>query len=256
MLYPYRASARKNQLRWQFGVLVPARQASRRSERSSMRTECIVDPGAAPTLDVRLRCLQVQQRTSRRAAAASSRSRCSTSTACRWVAWDEAVEHEIDVAELAAPAVDARREVPVDLPARRDVEELRAAAGDARRAGPSATGSPSRAVCTSRRRGPTGPARSSRSPSSSRTSPTGARPAPPRDDVMRRSLVAVHTLLAVDDGAFVSLLDPPAAAAEAAAGLPQRRHVPRARRSRRATVDAVVADHPLRPARDRARERR
>ena len=39
-----------------------------------------------------------------------------------------------------------------------------------------------------------------------------------RDAVMARSLVAVHTLLAVDDGAFVSLLDPPEAAAEAVAG--------------------------------------
>ena len=45
-----------------------------------------------------------------------------------------------------------------------------------------------------------------------------AAPGGVRDHVTRRSLVAVHTLLAVDDGAFVSLLDPPAAAAEAAAG--------------------------------------
>ena len=35
---------------------------------------------------------------------------------------------------------------------------------------------------------------------------------------VRRSLVAVHTLLAVDDGAFVSLLDPPEFAAAAVAG--------------------------------------
>jgi hypothetical protein len=35
---------------------------------------------------------------------------------------------------------------------------------------------------------------------------------------MRRSLVAVHTLLAIDDGRFVSLLDPPCGAAEAARG--------------------------------------
>ena len=47
VLYPYRASARKNQMRWQFGVIVPPRsQETDGSERSSMRTECIVDPGA------------------------------------------------------------------------------------------------------------------------------------------------------------------------------------------------------------------
>ena len=45
-----------------------------------------------------------------------------------------------------------------------------------------------------------------------------AAPGGVRDHVTRRSLVAVHTLLAVDDGAFVSLLDPPPAAAEAADG--------------------------------------
>ena len=35
---------------------------------------------------------------------------------------------------------------------------------------------------------------------------------------MRRSLVAVHTLLAIEDGTFVSLLDPPDDAREAVAG--------------------------------------
>jgi hypothetical protein len=39
-----------------------------------------------------------------------------------------------------------------------------------------------------------------------------------RDEVLASSLVAVHTLLAVDDGAFMSTLDPPAMAAEAVAG--------------------------------------
>jgi hypothetical protein len=38
-----------------------------------------------------------------------------------------------------------------------------------------------------------------------------------RDDVLGQSLVAVHAMLAVDDGTFVSLLDPPPSAAEAAA---------------------------------------
>jgi hypothetical protein len=40
----------------------------------------------------------------------------------------------------------------------------------------------------------------------------------PRTDAMAASLVAVHTMLAVDGGTFVSLLDPPDGAAEAARG--------------------------------------
>ena len=42
-----------------------------------------------------------------------------------------------------------------------------------------------------------------------------------RDDALGHSLIAVHTMLAIDDGRFVSLLDPPDRAARAAACLPQ-----------------------------------
>ncbi len=69
VLYPYRASAPKNQVRWQFGVLVPAsvNAASDASERSSMQTECLVDLGRAAgsvgtRVWVRVRFLQAQQR--------------------------------------------------------------------------------------------------------------------------------------------------------------------------------------------------
>lgn len=68
VLYPYRASAPKNQVRWQFGVLVPASVSARDvSERSSLQTECLVDLGraagsVAPKVWVRVRFLQVQQR--------------------------------------------------------------------------------------------------------------------------------------------------------------------------------------------------
>ena len=45
VLYPYRASSRKNQMRWQFGVLAPRSfSEADGSERWSMRTECLV-PG-------------------------------------------------------------------------------------------------------------------------------------------------------------------------------------------------------------------
>ena len=45
------------------------------SERWSMRTECIVDPGATPMLTVRIRCLQVQHRAVECAVAGGSRLR-------------------------------------------------------------------------------------------------------------------------------------------------------------------------------------
>ena len=49
VLYPYRASSRKNQVRFQWGVLTPrAFSEAEGSERWSMRTECLVDPGGRP----------------------------------------------------------------------------------------------------------------------------------------------------------------------------------------------------------------
>ena len=45
VLYPYRASAAKNQVRWQFGVLAPQAYAEADgAEQWSMQTECVVDP--------------------------------------------------------------------------------------------------------------------------------------------------------------------------------------------------------------------
>src|SRR6204780_3928677 len=64
VLYPYRASSRKNQLRWQFGVLVPQPlSSSDASERWSMRTECLVAARPGAVLNVRIRFLRVQHRT-------------------------------------------------------------------------------------------------------------------------------------------------------------------------------------------------
>ena len=220
LLYPYRASARKNQMRWQFGVLVPREHAQRdASERSSLRTECIVDPGARPVLHVRLRCLQLQHRT--------------VEAACHdgfepvdvldvdgvpWCAWDEAVEHDVEIATLnLLPCSRARREAPVHLPAGRDVDELRSGSGEL----------VGRAIRT--RQDVAGLVRID----TTWADGSGAYLAvsvtvvnvtdwpsagASRDEVVRRSLVAVHTLLAIDDGRFISSLDPPLAASAAVAG--------------------------------------
>ena len=64
LLYPYRASAGKNQVRWQWGVLVPQGYGLDSGETSTNRTECLVElrgPGAQ--LHVRVRYLHLEQRT-------------------------------------------------------------------------------------------------------------------------------------------------------------------------------------------------
>ena len=69
-----------------------------------------------------------------------------------------------------------------------------------------------------RRTGPTRWACSSRSSSTVENVTDWSDLDAPRDVAMRHSLVAVHTLLAVDDGRFVSLLDPPDDARGAVSG--------------------------------------
>ena len=117
VLYPYRASARKNQLRWQFGVLAPPSAAADGSERSSMRTEVIVDPGAEATVNVRVRFLQVRRRSleSFVDGTFSPVDHLDVDDA-RLTPWDEAVEHEIELGPIALLPVLGEVDRPGDRP--------------------------------------------------------------------------------------------------------------------------------------------
>lgn len=87
LLYPYRASAGKNRVRWQWGVLVPPSYASAEiGEHASARVECVLEPLAHTILHVKLRFLQTRTRGT----------------------WDEADEREIDV-ELPLSELPAER---------------------------------------------------------------------------------------------------------------------------------------------------
>ena len=211
VLYPYRASAQKNQLRWQFGVLAPQSYArSSGSERTSMRTQVVVR-GDQPTLHVRIRCLQVQ----RRVVEATADSGASFSPVDGLVhdgrtimPWDEALEHEIDVDPVALVSVVGEpKEHRFVLPEGDDSELLRDHRADVM----------GRAI--RRREEVRGLIRISAEKAADaegllriavdvENTTDWADPAADRDAAMRRSLVAVHTLLAVDGASFVSLLEP------------------------------------------------
>jgi len=64
MLYPYRASAVKNQQRWNFGTLYPPQyeEVRRGTERSVMHVECLLRRGESKTLKIRARFLQFDDR--------------------------------------------------------------------------------------------------------------------------------------------------------------------------------------------------
>jgi hypothetical protein len=82
ILYPYRASSQKNQSRWQFGVVMsPGYAAVDPSERAFTQTECVLEHNGQPDLEIIIRFLQVQRRTTGQAE----------------TSWDEAVEREVTV---------------------------------------------------------------------------------------------------------------------------------------------------------------
>ncbi|MBE1499350.1 hypothetical protein H4696_006450 [Amycolatopsis lexingtonensis] len=91
LLYPYRASAPKNRVRWQWGVLMPPSYASAEiGEHASARVECVVEPLERTILRVKLRFLRAEAR----------------ATA------DEGVEHEID---FELPLSELPAEKPFDV---------------------------------------------------------------------------------------------------------------------------------------------
>ncbi len=219
VLYPYRASARKNQIRWQFGVLVPPGQlAHEPSERSAARTECVIDPGDAPRLQVQVRCLQVQHRALEQRVGSGDWFAPVDELVvgdARWVPWDEAVEHEIDVPSVSVFPLGEPLSFPFLLPGGKDAEDLSDASGNVGRA--MRDREPVSGVVHVTTSWAPGPGALVALGVTVENTTSWSQPRATRDEMVRHSLVAVHTLIAVEGGTFLSLLDPPEDAAEALA---------------------------------------
>jgi hypothetical protein len=128
LLYPYRSTAAKNQVRWQFGVLGPPGAADAGiGEEAGLAVECLLrsDDGAA-TVTVHLRFLQLQRRQAERVRADGSVEPVDELRAgdLVWTTWDEAVEVERELG--AFPVTDLRRgvDLAVDVAGGEDVELL------------------------------------------------------------------------------------------------------------------------------------
>jgi hydrogenase maturation protease len=93
MLYPYRPSSVKNRQRWNFGVLYPQAYSELQDceEAFSMRTECLVCGSADAVLEMRLRFLHLQLRSTRQPSTVASEPISD--------GWQEAVEREVSVEE-------------------------------------------------------------------------------------------------------------------------------------------------------------
>ncbi|GLZ44150.1 hypothetical protein Acsp06_03350 [Actinomycetospora sp. NBRC 106375] len=213
LLYPYRASAQKNALRWQFGVLVPPATSERLAEPSRSRTELLLEPRAGAVLRVRVRFLQVQERVVVDRGG-RVRDRLTVDDVPHF-GWDEGLTRELH----AAVPVDALGQRPITMPITGQATEVRTPIHDARGVEPGAYVRRTRAIAGHARLTATpvpGPYRVLRLRLDV-VNDTVADPDLPRDEALRRSLVATHTVLGLDVGAFVSSADPPEWAAPAVA---------------------------------------
>ena len=181
ILYPYRASAPKNRSRWQFGVVMaPGYTAVDPSERDFAQTECVLEHSAQTTVAVVIRFLQVQRRTSDGSS------------------WDEAVEHEHLIRADADRLLDGGHVTEFEIPAGEDRE------GDVVRRREHLTASVS--VLATPLPGPWGAVRLRVRVDNRSASATAPRT---REDALPTALVAAHMIIGLDDGAFISMTDPP-----------------------------------------------
>ena len=211
LLYPYRGSARKNQSRFQFGVLMPpAYREVDGCEPSASHTECLLECPGDAVVTVFARFLHLQRRQVEagngpggfRAVASVQVDGAEVTT------WDEAAEREhrvtAPVQALLAGGVDATFAVPGSESAEMlEDRQGRAVGRLARRQAPLAGAIRLRA---DRLPGPYGGLRLAVT-IENRTSPDG--PLRCREDGLRQALIATHALIHVPGGRFLSLTDPP-----------------------------------------------
>jgi hypothetical protein len=207
ILYPYRASAGKNRSRWQFGVVMaPSYAAADPSERSFTQTECVLEHTGRPVVEVILRFLQVQRRSTE-----------GTAPGTATPAWDEATEREVGFTVGRDELLGQGRIREFAIPGGEDREPLAV----------EVTGQAGFAV---RRRKPLGGVISVAAtpvPGPWQAirlkvrveNRTAADPVPRlRDEALPTALVAAHVIMTVSGGAFISMTDPPEWAKPAVTG--------------------------------------
>ncbi|MGH3389627.1 MAG: hypothetical protein ACRDOO_12205 [Actinomadura sp.] len=218
LLYPYRASATKNRLRWQFGVLVPPGFTAT-GEPSANRTECLLETTTPQTvLRLRLRFLHLRSRTVERAEHGGHRAVPELVVAdTTHLTFDDATEREVEAVLSLADLLDTEQTIEIDIPGDRSIEPLHDASGE-RRGRVINRHRPLRAALIAgaeRLPGPYGPVRLHvRTANTARWTEPGAS----REQALQHSLISTHLLIGVTGGAFVSLLDPPEWARTAATG--------------------------------------
>jgi hydrogenase maturation protease len=208
MLYPYRPSSVKNRQRWNFGVVYPRNysEAQQGTDPWYTRTECLVQGNAQTGMTVKVRFLQAISRTVRETSASNSvgSSEAKLSAA---PAWQEGAERDAIVETSFNQLVNASVNRALNWPPSEATESLCDADGQLTH------------MVVRTQESISGRITLSASPfneqlykvtvevanEGSVADPRTAR----RDSALMRSLLSAHSILSLERGEFVSLLDTP-----------------------------------------------
>jgi hypothetical protein len=223
LLYPYRRSSAKNRVRWQFGILAPRTWAeglrmtdegvAGSAEGWWQRTECLLEAEGEPSEAVvrcRLRFLQVVNRSiEERLPDGRHRPTDELELGTRLaLGFEEALPRDFHLCLRIGDVLEQERKIDVCAPGGEDVETLVDDGG--RPVGRALLRRwPVRAsvIVSATRCGTASPLFRLRIRVENTDDTTT--PETPRQEALRRSLIATHSLLAAGGASFVSLLEPP-----------------------------------------------
>jgi len=221
LLYPYHRSSQKNQLRFQFGVLMPpAYGAIDACEPSASQTECLLECPDDAEVRILLRFLQLQRRTVYGVSPDTGELHKIDTLyvdGSEFTEWDEAAEREQHATATMAALLGEDKNIEFHIGAGESAEELTDSLG--RKAGRLVRRwSAIDGVITIHAERAAGPYQALRLRVGVQNRSLPAAQLSSRDDGLRHALIAAHLLIGVPGGAFLSMTDPPEwAAAEVAA---------------------------------------
>ena len=196
ILYPYRPSAVKNQQRWNFGVLCPEPYAvaQQGTESSTMRTECLIEVDSTATVSVKVRFLHLMQRDVVDGEVLQT--------------WQEAVAREVVVTELRLSQTGSHQSVRFRFAGSRATEP-RIDEASHESTGLIVRTQQELAVGVEISAVPVKPQLLKLSITIRNLTAFENADKRSRDDSLMHSFVSAHTILEAQQGAFISLLDPP-----------------------------------------------
>lgn len=218
MLYPYRPSSVKNQQRFNFGVVYPApfSDLQRGTDPWTMQTECLVKGSQATRLEVRIRFLQLTERSVEEVAAKSANPEGADFRPVRKLrvgekthySWQEAVERQIDLPLTDLQAIcRSPVEQTFSFEANDSCEVLRDQGGSlVGRVIRNQAGIEGAIYVTAH---PVGENIFKIGVRVENVTPIEDATSAGRDSGLMRSLVSTHVVMGVEAGEFVSQLDPP-----------------------------------------------